>query len=88
MDCSFPSPTASGAPVVASCVAQLKDGSTTLSTNAPPVTLTPLPVQVSDGNSGTSGKSNGAGSLRLSLGGVAVSALAILGTAGAMLVRM
>lgn len=87
VDCTLAAPTASGAPVAASCAVQVADSSTTVVQNPPPVTLTPVPVQVSDGKSGTSGKTNGAGSSRLSLGGVAVPALAILGTAGAMLVR-
>ncbi len=80
LGCAFATSTASSGVVVASCGAQVVDESSTKTpfTNLQ-VTLTPVPVQVS--------KSSGAGSLRMSLGGVAVSALAIAGTAGAMLVR-
>ncbi|PIL26065.1 hypothetical protein GSI_11819 [Ganoderma sinense ZZ0214-1] len=84
VDCAYASPTASGAAVVATCTAELTDGSTTLVQGAPPVSLVPIAVQASDGKS----KPNGAGSLQISLGGVAVSALAILSTAGVMLVRV
>ncbi|KAI1782928.1 hypothetical protein LXA43DRAFT_385955 [Ganoderma leucocontextum] len=84
-DCAFATPTTSGGAVVASCAAQLADESSTLKVDEPRVTLTPIPVQVSDN---LSSKSSGAGSLRMSMSGVAVSALAIIGTAGAMLVRV
>ncbi len=85
MDCALATATASDGAVVATCAVLVTDGSTTVVAKAPPTTLALIPVQVSDGES----KPNSAESLRISLvGGVAVSALAILGTAGAMLVRV
>lgn len=85
MDCGYAAPTASGAPIVASCTVEASNRLTTVVETAPPVTLVPIAVQVSDDGKP---KSNGAGSLQTSLSGVAVSALAILSTAGMMLVRM
>ncbi|KAM5538847.1 hypothetical protein V8D89_007569 [Ganoderma adspersum] len=85
VDCAYATPTASGEAIVASCTAEVSDRATTLVKAAPPVTLVPLAVQVSDDGKP---KSNGAGNLQMSLGGVAVSALSILSTAGMMLVRM
>ncbi|KAI1782918.1 hypothetical protein LXA43DRAFT_385212 [Ganoderma leucocontextum] len=83
VDCALASPTASGGVVVASCAGQFADESSTLELDVPPVTLTPIPVQVSD-----KFKSSDAGSLRMSLGGVVVSVLTVVGTAGMMLVRV
>lgn len=74
--------------MAASCAVLIKESLTMVSTQGPLITLTPIPVQVSDGNSSTSGKPNGARSLQLSLGGVAVSLLAITATTGTMLMRM
>ncbi|KAM5538846.1 hypothetical protein V8D89_007568 [Ganoderma adspersum] len=82
VSCALPTSTASGGVIVASCVEQVGVASVTTSVfPAPSVSLTPVPVQVSDNF-----KASGAGSLHISLGGIAVSALAILGTARVMLV--
>ena len=82
VSCALPTSTASGGVVVASCVEQVGVASVTTSVfPAPAVSLTPVPVQVSDNL-----KVNSAESLRKNLGGVVVSALAILVTVGAALV--
>ena len=81
VNCALPTSTASGGVVVASCIEQVGVASVTTSFPAPSVSLTPIPVQVSDNL-----KANSARTLRMSLGGVTVSALAILVTVGAVLV--
>ena len=82
VSCAMPTSTASGGVVVASCVEQVGVAFVTTSLfPAPSVSLTPVPVQVSDNL-----KANSAGTLRMSLDGGAVSALAILVTVGAVLV--
>ncbi|KAM5538860.1 hypothetical protein V8D89_007582 [Ganoderma adspersum] len=83
VDCAVATRTASGGVASASCAGRFADETSAFVIEEAGVSLTPIPVQVSDNF-----KASGAGSLRMSLGGVAVSALAILGTAGAMLVRM
>ncbi|KAM5544431.1 hypothetical protein V8D89_002091 [Ganoderma adspersum] len=84
VDCAIATSTASGGAVVASCVDQIVIAvATTSGFTQSAVTLTPIPVQVPDNF-----KSSGAGMLRMSLGGVVVSALAVLGTAGMMLAQV
>ncbi|PIL26054.1 hypothetical protein GSI_11808 [Ganoderma sinense ZZ0214-1] len=83
VDCAMATHTASGGVVSASCAARLADETSAFNIEEADVSITPVPVQVSDNF-----KASSAGSLRMSLGGVGVSALAILGTAGMMLVRM
>lgn len=82
-DCALATHTASGGVASASCAGGFADETSAFVIEEARVSLTPVPVQVSDNF-----KASGAGSLRMSLGGVAVSALAIIGTACAMLVRM
>ncbi|PIL26066.1 hypothetical protein GSI_11820 [Ganoderma sinense ZZ0214-1] len=81
VNCALGTATASGGVVAASCVELVGDASATSTFASPSTSLTPVAVQVADNL-----KTNGAGSLQMSVGGVALSALAILGTAGMMLV--